>query len=74
MAQYTTKEVEGVYLIHKHNKIIVLATLQEKVMEWYHTILVHPGKKQMEESIQSIYTWRGLQADVNNYVKTCDIC
>ena len=39
---YTTKEVEGVYLIHKNNKIIVPQTLQERVMEWYHTILVHP--------------------------------
>ena len=31
--KYTTKEVEGVYLIHENNKIIVPATLQERVME-----------------------------------------
>ena len=43
--KYTTKEVEGVYLIHKNNKIIVPTTLQERVMEWYHTILVHPAEK-----------------------------
>ena len=54
--KYTTKEVEGVYLIHENNKIIVPPILQERVMEWYHTILVHPGKKRMEESIRSIYT------------------
>ena len=54
--KYTTKEVEGVYLIHENNKIIVPTTLQERVMEWYHTILVHSGKKRMEESICSIYT------------------
>ena len=41
---YTTKEVEGVYLIHKNNKIIVLPTLQERVMKWYHMILLHPGR------------------------------
>ena len=51
---YTTKEVEGVYLIHKNNKIIVPPTLQERVMEWYHTILIHSGEKRMEESIRSI--------------------
>ena len=39
---YTTKEVEGVYLIHMNNKILVPATLQERVLDWYHTILVHP--------------------------------
>ena len=47
---YTTKEVEGVYLIHKNNKIIVPPTLQEKVMEWYHTILCHSDQVQMEAS------------------------
>ena len=55
--KYTTKEVEGVYLIHKNNKIIVPTTLQERVMEWYHTILV----QRMEESIRSVYTWKGPQ-------------
>ena len=58
---YTTKEVEGVYLIHMNNKILVPATLQERVLEWYHTILVHPGENRMEQSIRSIYTWKGLQ-------------
>ena len=71
---YTTKKVEGVYLIHKNNRIIVPPTLQERVMEWYHTILVHPGEKRTEESIRSIYTWRGLQADIISYYKTWDTC
>ena len=53
---YTTKEIEGVYLIHKNNKTIVPPTLQERVIEWHHTIFVHPGEKYMEESIHSIYT------------------
>ena len=43
-------------------------------MKWYHTILVHPGKKRMEESIRSIYTWKGLQADIISHCKTCDTC
>ena len=67
--KYTTKEVEGVYLIHENNKILVPSTLQERVMEWYHTILVHPGEKRMEESIRSIYTWKVLQNDVTNHCK-----
>ena len=45
---YTTKEVEGVYLIHENDKILVPATLQQRVLEWYHTILVHPGENRME--------------------------
>ena len=71
---YTTKEVGGVYLIHKNNKIIEPPTLQERVMEWYHTILLHPDEKRIEESIRSIYTRKGLQNDVINHCKPCDIC
>ena len=71
---YTMKEVEGVYLIHINNKILVPATLQQRVLDWYHTILVHPGENQMEQSIRSIYTWKGLKDGVKQYCKTCDIC
>ena len=70
---YTTKEVEGVYLTHKNNRILVPSTLQMRVMDWYHNILVYPGEKRMEESIRSIHTWRGLQPDVTNYYNTCNI-
>ena len=71
---YTTKEVEGIELIHENDKILVPATLQERVLDWYHTILVHPGENRMEQSIRSIYTWKGLKDDVKQYCKTCDIC
>ena len=45
-----------------------------RVLDWYHNILVHPGEKRMEESIQSLYAWKSLRTDVLQYCKTCDIC
>ena len=51
---YTTKEVEGVDLVHKNNKILVPKILQEQVMNWYHSILVHSGCDCMEDSIHSL--------------------
>ena len=42
-------------------------------MDWYLDVLVHPGMTRMESSINSVYTWVGLQKNVEHYCKTCDI-
>ena len=68
------KKVEGVDLLHENNKIIVPNTLKQRVLDWYHDMLVHPGEKRMENSIRAIYTWPGLRQDVHHECKTCDIC
>ena len=41
---YTYKAVEDVELIHKNNRILVPRSKQQSVLDWYHTILVHPGE------------------------------
>ena len=53
---YTTKEVKGVDLVHKNNKILVQKILEEQVINWHHSILVHPRCDRMEDSIRSLYT------------------
>ena len=45
--RYTTNVVEGVESIHNNGKILVPVSLQERVLEWYHLLLVHPGEKWM---------------------------
>ena len=41
---FSTKEVEGVELIHYNNKICVPETLVTRVIEHYHVHLCHPGQ------------------------------
>ena len=48
--------------------------LQERVMEWYHTQLVHSGSTRMISTIQASMYWHGMRKDVEQYVKTCDVC
>ena len=50
------KDVEGVKLVHKNNKIVAPDTLKDRVIDWYHDVLVHPGMTKMEASINSVYT------------------
>ena len=57
---YTYKTVEDVQLIHKNNCILVPRSKQQSVIDWYHTILVHPGEQRMIETIKLVFTWSGL--------------
>ena len=48
---YHTIKVEGKHLVHYKEKIVVPATLKERVMYWFHTYLVHPGSTRMLKTI-----------------------
>ena len=56
----TVKTIKGEDLIHHYIKIHIPQALQARVLDWYHTVLMHPGKTRMEKSIRSVYTWKGL--------------
>ena len=72
---FTTKAVEGIELIHGGNRIFVPPSRREQVMNWYHTMLCHPGQVRMEQqSIKAIYNWPGMRKDITQLIKTCDVC
>ena len=53
--------LEGVKLIAKHGKVIVPATLQDRIVDNYHELLQHPGKTRMEATMRHVFDWRGLR-------------
>ncbi|OEU10300.1 hypothetical protein FRACYDRAFT_247241 [Fragilariopsis cylindrus CCMP1102] len=74
MDLYTVKEVEGVFLCHNNNRILVQTLMKNKVLQWYHLMQVHPGEKRMERTICFVYTWKDLKADVKLVCKHCHVC
>ena len=72
--RFTTKEIEGVELIHDNGKILVPEQLWERVLDWYHLLLVHPGEKRMESTIRLVYTWPGMRTQVKERCKNCHEC
>ena len=72
--RYYEKNVEGVKVIHDNGKIRVPKQLQQRILEWYHQFLVHPGKTRMEATIRSNFTWPNLTKQVEQYCKTCHQC
>ena len=72
--KYTYKEVEGRNLIHQQGKILVPAAARERILDWYHTMLVHPGRDRMYQTIRTNFYWKGMRNDVIKHCKTCHIC
>ena len=52
----------------------IIGSLQKRVLEWYHTTLLHPGINRTEETIRQHLWWSTIRQDVLNYVSKCDTC
>jgi hypothetical protein len=72
--RYYKKKIEDQTLIHHDHRIYVPATLRERMLEWYHDYLIHPGKTRMEATIRQNFTWPGLTPQVKEWCKTCHTC
>ena len=61
-------------LICKGTKIVVPKILQKHVIDWYHTVLCHPGINRTNETIVQHLYWPTLCEQVQNFVQACPIC
>ncbi len=76
---YTLKSFRGgdrdpEMLICKNDKIVVPEPLQKRMVEWYHTMLCHPGETRTEESIKQHFYWKNVDKTVHKICKKCDSC
>jgi len=55
-------------------RIIVPKSIQPKLLQWYHTMLVHPGMTRLYNTLHQHFTWRRMRNDVQSYLKHCDAC
>jgi len=56
------------------DKIIVPTSLQKPIVEWYHTLLCHPGETRMENTVSQHLTWKGLRKTVHDVCTKCHTC
>ena len=61
-------------LITRDDKIVIPSQLQRKVVEWYHTHLMHPGETRLELTLRQHFTFIGLRPMVEQVVKACATC
>ncbi len=61
-------------LICYKEKIYVPKSMQQKVVDWYHTYLGHPGVNRTEESIAQHLWWPKMRDHITSTVSTCPSC
>ena len=57
-----------------NDKILVPKSLQQRIVQWYHTTLCHPGETRTEQTIRQHFTWKGLREHVHEICSKCSIC
>ena len=68
------KNIEDKDLICYKGRIMVPSSLKERIMDWYHQFLAHPGMTRMTATIKQHYYWHRMDNDIQHYVKTCKTC
>ena len=61
-------------LICKNGKIVIPLLLQKHVIDWYHTVLCHPGINRTEETISQHLWWPKMQEQITAFVQACPSC
>ena len=61
-------------LVCYNNKIVVPKSAQNRVIDWYHHYLGHPGINRTEESIGQHLWWPKMRNQITNAVTSCAIC
>ena len=61
-------------LICKSGKIVVPPTLQERVCQWYHVYLCHPGKNRTEQIIKQHFWFKNIRDQIQKVCSKCSVC
>ena len=61
-------------LAFNKEKIVIPKMLQKHVIDWYHTVLCHPGINRTEETISQHLWWPKTRDQITMYVQACPTC
>ena len=73
-SRFSKRFVQGHELILEDGKMYIPRKSRERVVNWYHHYLCHPGETRLEKTLREIMTWPGLSSMVRQYCKKCQAC
>jgi hypothetical protein len=65
---------DKVNLIMYQDRIYIPHSICDRVLEWFHHYLNHPGGDRLGNTIAGCCCWKGLMNDTKKHVKRCKIC
>ena len=71
---YSDTVLEGTDLITYRDRIYIPHALRSGIVEWYHSMLGHPGVKRTAATITQHLIWPGLHDEVEQYINKCQAC
>ena len=74
MEKYSTHLVEDTEFLCKDGKMVIPKVLQIRAVHWYHHYLQHPGHTCLEETLNAVMYWKGMQNTIQSHVKNCCKC
>jgi len=72
--EYSDTVLEGSDLITYRDRIFIPHALRSSIVEWYHSMLGHPGVKRTAATIAQHLIWPGLRDEVEKHVSKCEAC
>ena len=73
-AEMKLKVINDVEVQTYKDKIYIPASLREKVLNWYHHYLQHPGASRMENTLGSVVYWPNMSKEIRRLCTTCKLC
>ena len=58
----------------RKSRIIVPQALTKRLLEWYHTNLVHPGVERLYNTLRQHFIWPKTLEEIRAYTKRCGPC
>ena len=56
------------------NKVYVPKSVSNDIIQWYHTMLCHPGEQRLLQTLKQNFIWPKMQSHIHEFTKSCDVC
>ena len=55
-------------------RVLVPVELRNRLVDWYHGMLVHPGANRLHNTLRQHFTWPGMQQQIRTFTRHCSAC
>jgi hypothetical protein len=71
---FTTNEYDRINVHCLNGRVWTPSSLQIRILEWYHNMLMHVSSTRTLKTIQKTFGWTNIRKHVDKCVKTCKEC